>query len=113
MNVGPTKDGIIAPIFQDRLKALGEWLSINGEAIYSSTPWSVQNDTLTKDVWYTSKDKFVYAIVLFWPENNILELASPLPIMKPSVTISLLGSNQHVSVSYKKFSHRCFGIEIR
>lgn len=76
MNIGPTKDGIIAPIFQERLADIGKWLSINGEAIYSSKPWTAQNDTLTKNVWYTSNNGAVYAIVLFWPEDNTVKLGS-------------------------------------
>lgn len=75
INVGPTKDGIIAPIFQERLLQLGEWLSINGESIYSSKPWQVQNDT-TDGVWYTEKNTTVYAISLRWPQDNILLLKS-------------------------------------
>ena len=51
VNVGPTKEGIIPVILQERLLQMGEWLSINGEAIYDSIPWTVQNDTLTPGVW--------------------------------------------------------------
>jgi len=51
MNIGPTKDGIIAPIYEDRLRGMGAWLKINGEAIYSTKPWIHQNDTLTAGVW--------------------------------------------------------------
>lgn len=52
MNVGPTKDGIIIPLFQERLREVGKWLKINGEAIYSSQPWDLcQNDTYTQNVW--------------------------------------------------------------
>jgi alpha-L-fucosidase len=51
VNVGPTYDGRIVPIFKERLRQLGEWLSINGEAIYKSKPWKHQNDTVTKGVW--------------------------------------------------------------
>ncbi|CAK1552201.1 unnamed protein product [Leptosia nina] len=53
INVGPTKEGTIAPIFQERLLALGEWLQINGEAIYETSPWKHQNDSLNSDAWYT------------------------------------------------------------
>lgn len=98
MNVGPTKDGIIPPIYEERLRGMGnlnynfllkipcliksiysgQWLEINGEAIYGSRPWKYQNDTLTGDTWYTtSKDgETLYAIILSWPKNDILHLGA-------------------------------------
>lgn len=51
MNVGPTHDGRIIPIFQERLWQVGRWLKVNGEAIYGTKPWTHQNDTLTKQLW--------------------------------------------------------------
>ncbi|RWS19118.1 hypothetical protein B4U80_10687, partial [Leptotrombidium deliense] len=36
---------------EERLLQVGEWLNINGEAIYKSKPWKFQNDTLTPEVW--------------------------------------------------------------
>lgn len=36
LNVGPTADGRIPVIMQDRLAYLGQWLQYNGEAIYGS-----------------------------------------------------------------------------
>ena len=51
MNVGPTHDGRILPIFEERLRQMGQWLSVNGEAIYASKPWTHQNDTVTKNIW--------------------------------------------------------------
>jgi len=32
---------------------MGEWLSINGEAVYGSKPWRAQNDSTNPHVWYT------------------------------------------------------------
>jgi len=97
LNVGPTHDGRIMPVFEERLRQMGTWLGVNGESIYSTIPWpTAQNDTLTKNVWYTARKNAkstngydVYAIVLFWPEDNILNLGSPLTT--PSTSVTLLG----------------------
>lgn len=52
MNIGPTKEGTIVPIFEERLRQVGEWLDVAGEGIYESAPWKYQNDTVTPNVWY-------------------------------------------------------------
>jgi alpha-L-fucosidase len=54
--------------------AAGKWLSVNGQAIYSTQPWNVcQNETLSS-VFYTKKEDRLYAIFLKWPSNNLLVL---------------------------------------
>lgn len=89
LNVGPTKYGIITPIYEERLRQLGSWLEINGEAIYSTRPWTYQNDTQTTGVWYTKNGDYVYASVLFWPEDGKLSLSSPQ--LSPDSTVCLIG----------------------
>ena len=96
INVGPSKEGTIIPIFQERLKQLGTWLKTNGEAIYSTVPWVHQNDTLAKDnpVWYTAgKGNYsgcVYALVIGWPKNDVLTLGS-VSADQGSTKIRLIG----------------------
>jgi alpha-L-fucosidase len=37
LNVGPTAEGVIPSLSQDHLRTVGEWLKVNGEAIYGAT----------------------------------------------------------------------------
>jgi alpha-L-fucosidase len=98
INIGPTKEGTLVPIFQERLLDLGKWLSINGEAIYESSPWTTQNDTLTYGVWYTTNDPSVYAIVLNWPDDNVVNLGSVVSLFANADTeVTLLGNEEQLS----------------
>jgi alpha-L-fucosidase len=99
MNVGPTHDGRIVPIFEERLLQIGAWLKTNGEAIYNTIPWKHQNDSVNGDVWYTlgngddSKGN-VYAINLKWPDNNQLNLGSVKVTSTSKATLLGYGSVQ-------------------
>jgi len=90
VNVGPAADGTIDPIFADRLTALGAWLAANGDAIYATTPWRVQNET--SSLWFTQEGRgggAVFAIALAWPPSGALVLAAP--IAAANATVELLG----------------------
>lgn len=91
MNIGPTKEGTIIPIFEERLTQMGVWLGFNGDAIYNTVPWKYQNDTIA-DAWYTSKGNAVYAILLTWPSNGTVTLGSASTLFKNSKTrVYLMG----------------------
>ncbi|KAF2884221.1 hypothetical protein ILUMI_21956 [Ignelater luminosus] len=95
MNADPTSDGRITPIYEERLLDIGEWLSINGDSIYGTKPWTHQNET-NINVWYTAKGPAVYAIVSFWPDGNLLELKMVRHLFENEATVTLLGNSGKV-----------------
>ena len=51
LNIGPTSEGEINVIFEERLRQMGSWLEVNGDSIYKTSPWTHQNDTSDGNVW--------------------------------------------------------------
>ena len=76
LNVGPTADGRIPVIMQQRLRDIGTWLQINGEAIYGTTPWTgrarspVNSDSLPT-IRYTRHGRDLYVHLLEWPAREL------------------------------------------
>lgn len=85
---------------------MGNWLEINGEAIYGSRPWKYQNDSLKPGVWYTEKSGVVYSIILNWPNKNLLKLESVKEIFDSSASteITLLGNSDNLKVGTIKIN---------
>ncbi|MBN2416082.1 alpha-L-fucosidase [bacterium] len=90
LNVGPTADGRIPVIMQERLRDIGDWLKVNGEAIYAtrSCPGLAAGEP---DRWYTRKGSDLYVICGRWPEG---EVAVPGLRLRGTGSVTLLGSDK-------------------
>jgi alpha-L-fucosidase len=67
LNVGPMADGTIQDGQVKRLEALGDWLAVNGAAIYGSRPWNHAEGTTHdgRETRFTlGNDGSIYMIVL-------------------------------------------------
>jgi alpha-L-fucosidase len=64
LNVGPQPDGVIQPEFQERLRAIGNWLAINGDSIYGTTYGPIQG---LPSLRATAKKSTVFIHVFEWP----------------------------------------------
>ena len=111
LNIGPRADGTIPDAAQQTLLEIGNWLNINGEAIYGSRPWTkfgegpteiatgsmqdkIEKPFTAEDYRFTTNKGFVYAIELGWPANSesvIHSFASPVVAI---TDVSLLGYGQ-------------------
>jgi len=87
LNVGPTPQGEIPKESVERLKEIGKWMKVNGEAIYGTT-----RCFLHKPEWgsYTMKNAngntILYLSVFNWPANKQILI----PEVKSPVASSLL-----------------------
>jgi len=109
LNVGPRADGTIPEKAKPILLGIGDWLKVNGEAIYGTRPWTVFGEGPTRmqkrggftedqekaftarDIRFTTRGDVLYAIALAWPESGQLVVRS-LPQAAGSVLdVRLLG----------------------
>jgi len=90
LNIGPKPDGTIPQKEIDMLSEIGDWLSLNGEAIYDTRPWVTfgegstvvidgknsndaerhRKDFNKSDIRFTTNGDILYATMMAWPGDN-------------------------------------------
>ncbi|MCY9669995.1 alpha-L-fucosidase [Paenibacillus alginolyticus] len=102
LNVGPTADGVIPEQAQKLLKAVGNWMNVNGEAIYGTkgSPFA------KRPQWgrITSKGNMLYLHVYEW--RKLISLVG----LKNNVKRCYLLSDPSFGIGYKQFQDNPLGI---
>jgi len=96
VNIGPKADGTIPAPQVQRLRAMGEWLAVNGAAIYGSRYWKVC-DQANEHLAFTTKGKKLYAIKLAKPTAPFVIEATAGWNAAQMTSVALLGSAADVS----------------
>jgi alpha-L-fucosidase len=97
LNIGPRADGTIDEAEVAILQSVGDWLLVNGEAVYGTRPWLVPGEGPTRlpsgsfvdaqartytseDVRFTTRDAVgedgtrLYATLLDWPDDGVARI---------------------------------------
>jgi len=112
LGIAPKSDGSLPKNQIDALDGIGDWLKINGEGIFDTTPWKVHGygsfsqaaGSAIKDkqvskndaVRFTAKGNAVYAFFGFWPQQGNLEIKGLTAerLGKDIKSVSMLGSSE-------------------
>jgi alpha-L-fucosidase len=93
LDIGPTADGRIPVIMEQRLADMGDWLKVNGEAIYGTRIWA-RRPAGMKDVSFTRAGNNLYVICTRWPDKHLT-----IKGIQSAGKVTLLGSPVHVKFS--------------
>lgn len=72
-NLGPKADGTLAAFEVERLRAMGAWLKVNGEAIYGTRKSPFGAQSFGRTTFDASRNR-LYVLVDEWPTDGVLEV---------------------------------------
>lgn len=115
LNTGPLADGSLRKESLIQMEAIGEWMRMNGEAIYGSRPWIIYGEDskkekkqtvisrkgyedavfdatkeLTQDIRFTTLNGYLYVIARYW-EDDIVKVNILSKQTYPIDSIRMLG----------------------
>lgn len=91
LNVGPTAEGLIPEPSVERLREMGKWMKVNGQAVYGTTSGPFP----TAPVWgrVTQKPGKLFLHVFDWPKDGKLTLEG-IPGKKATAAYLLADANR-------------------
>jgi alpha-L-fucosidase len=96
LNVGPQPDGRLSETAISRIKGMGDWLKVYGEAIYGTRicePFSAGN------CHFTRKGDTIYAFYMYKDEKEAVKEELYLPVQKSFSQIDLVGGQDNLQYS--------------
>ncbi|MBI1895750.1 MAG: alpha-L-fucosidase [Acidobacteria bacterium] len=120
LSLAPMSNGLIPDNQKFVLREIGDWLKVNGEAIYGTRPWKIQTEgsaeklvyqrnkhkawrfdaANAEDIRFTRKGNHLFAVALGWPEDGKLRIKTLREGMRLGSggisKVSLLGSKAPV-----------------
>ncbi|MFY0687486.1 MAG: alpha-L-fucosidase [Cyclobacteriaceae bacterium] len=97
LNVPPKPDGTFADFITKELYEVGDWLAINGEAIYGTMPWSIYGEgpsTLARQGHYSEKSEnasYTHEDFRFTQKGNDLYVIC-MGVPEGKISVKSLGS---------------------
>lgn len=97
LNIGPDADGRLPELAIERLQAIGQWMKVNGEAIYGTravAPYKVGRTCLTR------KGSTVYLIYLADKNESVPPAKLFVPAIVHGKSVRMLGTETPVGFSF-------------
>ncbi|MEU9480261.1 alpha-L-fucosidase [Streptomyces sp. NPDC048191] len=92
LDIGPRADGTIPEVMQSRLRETGEWLKVNGEAVYDTTYWS-RTAQSGEDLRFTVRPDDAFYIHSLSEPGAKLTVPAPVPV-RPGDKVTMLGHDR-------------------